>query len=462
MYCHHGVCFRAKFTLPGYYVECLLDGVVQDIFADSSGTPIVSVSGVANRAQADSRGNFNFYVDGGTYDLRYYDQNGVYQFTESGYSMLDLPPSSVSTSAGAADTGKGVLLNANGALDRTILAPDGYQKAKRIVLSDTGSVGNLGNWTGTALDGLLQITGTDQLSVGLQSIIFGNHTKGVQDYIGKSRGAAIGDMAVLVAGDRIYTQNIQAADAAGVFGHVGTTRWFLDGTPDANSEMHGAWEISTGTGNNITEDAVYYGLRVAIRANSKQQVYFPGKLTAIADIPAAAANHGAIVRIGKGGANAGEAAMLFDLTGAALMTTPVAGAYEVDSAGVHYITNSSAKRDAVLVGQVKASGDSGAIAAGAAAGTGPTISVVWGNGCATVTLTTGTSPATGDLFTLTFPHTFPTRSYVFLQGGNDNAATYVGRNLGVTTSTSNVLVRAPATAPAASTQYIIHVFYQGN
>ncbi len=453
MYCHHGVCLRAKFTLPDYYVECVLDGVVQDIYADSSGTPIVSVSGVANRAKADSRGNFNFHVDGGTYDLRYYDPNGVYQFTETGFSMLDLPPSSVETSAGAADTGKGVLLNASGALDRTLLAPDGFQKALNVVLSDTGDVGDLGTFTGTLLGSLLRVHGTDQSKIGAEFVKWGNDSKGSRIVFGKSRGT-VGNFASLNAADRVTIFDFQGAGTGSQFGHVANLTVEIDGTPATAGELPGAVSILTGTGS-------ANGLRTAVKFNKLQQAYFPGKNTLPATVTATAdTDYGALNWFGENATD--QSLFRLTLTGAALRTTPQAGHIEHDSSGVLYITDVNGKRDVLTIGQIKAAGDSGAIAAGAAAGTGPTISVDWGYGCATVTLTTGTSPTTGDLFTLTFPHTFATRAYAFLQGANDNAATYVGRNLGVTTSTSNVLVRAPLTAPAASTQYVIHVFYQGN
>jgi hypothetical protein len=69
-------------SLAGWQVECVLlsDGsTVVDIFADESGTPISSVSGVANRAVTDENGNYDFYVPSGTYSLRIYNSSGVFQ-----------------------------------------------------------------------------------------------------------------------------------------------------------------------------------------------------------------------------------------------------------------------------------------------------------------------------------------------------------------------------------------------
>lgn len=71
-------------ALPNWQVECVEyeDGAtVVPIFADENSTPIVSVSGVANRAVADSDGNYDFFVPSGTYSLRFYNAQGVFQRT---------------------------------------------------------------------------------------------------------------------------------------------------------------------------------------------------------------------------------------------------------------------------------------------------------------------------------------------------------------------------------------------
>jgi hypothetical protein len=68
-------------SLPNWQVECVvLDGTtVVPIFADENGTPIETVSGVVNRAVADENGNYDFYVPSGTYSLRFYSAQGVFQ-----------------------------------------------------------------------------------------------------------------------------------------------------------------------------------------------------------------------------------------------------------------------------------------------------------------------------------------------------------------------------------------------
>jgi hypothetical protein len=95
------------------------------------------------------------------------------------------------------------------------------------------------------------------------------------------------------------------------------------------------------------------------------------------------------------------------------------------------------------------------VAAGAAAGTGPTIANTT-NGTAnswTVTLTTGTSPTTGTLFTETFGTAFPT-------GGANCVVQSVGANsspaLTVAATSTTVETISVTTAPTAATQYIFN------
>jgi hypothetical protein len=68
-------------VLPGWQVGVveLNSQTVVPIFSDESGTPIVSVSGVANRAVADENGNYDFFIPSGTYSLNFYNSAGVFQ-----------------------------------------------------------------------------------------------------------------------------------------------------------------------------------------------------------------------------------------------------------------------------------------------------------------------------------------------------------------------------------------------
>lgn len=66
-------------ALPGWQVECVLasDGsTIVDIYSDALGTAITG-----NRVSADSAGNFDYFVNEGTYSELYYDANGAAQGT---------------------------------------------------------------------------------------------------------------------------------------------------------------------------------------------------------------------------------------------------------------------------------------------------------------------------------------------------------------------------------------------
>jgi hypothetical protein len=77
-------------SLPGWQIECVevADGeTVVPIFADENSTPIITESGIANRAVSDAEGNYGFFVPSGTYSLRFYDPAGVFQRLQRFLSM---------------------------------------------------------------------------------------------------------------------------------------------------------------------------------------------------------------------------------------------------------------------------------------------------------------------------------------------------------------------------------------
>ena len=76
--------------LPDYLVRLLdASGNEVEIFADNSGTPIISVSGVANAAKADDLGMVRFWVPNGTYDIAIYDTTDTFKGREEGVPMFD-------------------------------------------------------------------------------------------------------------------------------------------------------------------------------------------------------------------------------------------------------------------------------------------------------------------------------------------------------------------------------------
>lgn len=81
---------RSGDSLPGYFAR-LYDstGTEVDIFADNNGTPISTVSGVANAALSDDNGMFRWYVENGIYDIKFYDANDTFVTSEAGVPMYD-------------------------------------------------------------------------------------------------------------------------------------------------------------------------------------------------------------------------------------------------------------------------------------------------------------------------------------------------------------------------------------
>lgn len=92
-------------ALAGWQVECvqLADGqTVVPIFADENSTPIVTVSGIANRAVVDAAGNYDFFVPSGTYSLKFYDKAGVFQRTLRYLPMYGADNATASAASAAA------------------------------------------------------------------------------------------------------------------------------------------------------------------------------------------------------------------------------------------------------------------------------------------------------------------------------------------------------------------------
>lgn len=141
----------------------------------------------------------------------------------------------------------------------------------------------------------------------------------------------------------------------------------------------------------------------------------------------------------------------------------------VDSVSVSGVSGASAKltwlrNQAFLEGNRNSAAlpELATIAAGAAAGTSPTIALT--STTATdfqVTLTTGSSPTgTGVLFTITLPNTYLSAGIPGLSAGDEDAAIHYTRAFATATTTTYVL-NASGTALAASTQYVWNCKYNG-
>lgn len=106
------------------------------------------------------------------------------------------------------------------------------------------------------------------------------------------------------------------------------------------------------------------------------------------------------------------------------------------------------------VSQIYTDGDSPDVAAGAAAGASPSVSLTGTGVAGKITLTTGTTAvSTGVLATITLPVTFPNGCFVTLTPGNATTAVQVARMFATTTAGTFVL-NASGTALSDSTPYI--------
>lgn len=79
-------------SLVGYFARVTdpATGNVVTIAADNGGTPIETVSGIANMAKTDSAGNLSFYIAAGTYNLNVYGPDAatfIYQVANVGMSQ---------------------------------------------------------------------------------------------------------------------------------------------------------------------------------------------------------------------------------------------------------------------------------------------------------------------------------------------------------------------------------------
>lgn len=132
------------------------------------------------------------------------------------------------------------------------------------------------------------------------------------------------------------------------------------------------------------------------------------------------------------------------VTGASSLLTYLRGKYFLEG-----------ERDRLSIGQTPT------IAAGAAAGSSPTIAIA---GTATdfkVTLTTGTTATnSGVLATVTLPVTYPTGVIATVTNGDSDSAAHTVRVF-TSTTTSTVVLNATATALSDATQYVWYVHVAG-
>lgn len=162
-------------ALVGYFVKAVstTTGTVASIFADSSATPIISVSGQDNAAEVDSDGNVSFYIPGGTYHLDIYATDAT-TFVKRIQSVQMVDFATIST------TGIGYAVGAGGIVSQATSKSTGVHLdtycGQIITTGDTISAGGTVGFTLTNN----KISSTDVVIVQLQSAGGGAH--GIFDY----------------------------------------------------------------------------------------------------------------------------------------------------------------------------------------------------------------------------------------------------------------------------------------
>lgn len=106
--------------------------------------------------------------------------------------------------------------------------------------------------------------------------------------------------------------------------------------------------------------------------------------------------------------------------------------------------------------ELLSAGSAATVAAGAAAGSSPTVAVS-GNGVAgTITITTGTTATTGALATVTLPVTFPNGLTAVLTPGDADAAASAAKIFVTSSAANSFVVNVGTAALSDATEYIWH------
>lgn len=297
-----------------------------------------------------------------------------------------------------------------------------------------------------------QINGNQAGNTGFTAFKYGADGKGVTNYWVKSRSPTPNGFAAVQLGDRIVADYWQAGTGAQT-GHAGAIQVTVDNAAFTAGEVAGRWSLATGTGVHQLQASKLYpnrwGTMEAIVANSYQQVMFPGGV--VDATPQAGGNFGGWVVIGAGAASPGYGPLKFLSAGAALLTTPEPGAFEVDAAARPYFTSGDGVRRRIVLADTLAP----SVRALASAGPGAT-AVIDGVGTSgIVTLTTGTGAGSGELFTVTYPRAYPTASYPVVSAANAEAVALVRGGYLTATASGFTLSLPPGTSAAAGTIYAI-------
>lgn len=308
---------------------------------------------------------------------------------------------------------------------------------------DTG--GTIGNTP-------FQVNGNQANNTGYTAFKYGADAKGVTNYWVKSRSPTPNGFAAVQLGDRIVADFWQAGTGAQT-GHVGAIQVSVDNADFTAGEVAGRWALSTGTGVHSSQASKLYpnrwGTLEAIVANSYQQVMFPGGV--VDTTPQPGGNFGGWVVIGAGAASPGFGALKFLSEGAALLSAPEPGAFEVDAAARPYFTAGDGVRRRIVLADTTAP----SVRAMATAGPGATAAIDGVGTSGIVMLTTGAGTGSGDLFTVTYPRAYPMASYPVVSAANAAAVALVRGGYLTATAAGFTLSLPPGTTAAAGTIYAI-------
>jgi len=149
-----------------------------------------------------------------------------------------------------------------------------------------------------------------------------------------------------------------------------------------------------------------------------------------------------------------DVAGTLDVTGAATLDSTLTVAGTATLNGDVNLGNAGTDTT-TITGQLVGAGSEPGIAAGVAAGSGPTVNIAGNENWGRVLITTGTSPTTGTLVTITFDNARPDTGYaVMLSAGDPDAAGVVARIHPNIVDGSSWNIQVVTSALAASTQYV--------
>jgi len=291
-----------------------------------------------------------------------------------------------------------------------------------IVVTDIPGTPAAADPNGTVGNMAMQVNATDPNVSGYLGFKYGADGKGVTNMWIKTRGTKMNTFDAVQAGDRVVSDLWQAGTGS-QSGHVGGTRVIVDADPTNAGEVAGRWMLFTDTGIHISQASSQYPDRFgpinAIVANSFQQVLFPGGLGGL--LPPPGANFGGWVVIGAGAASPGFGPLKFLSSNAQLLAVPEPGAFEVDAGAAPYFTTADGVRRSIVLNDTNAP----SVTPLAAAGTGASVTIDAQGNSGVITLTTGSNPAAGGQFSVTYAHPFSTASYPVISAANAASVTAV-------------------------------------